>query len=107
MYGTLFHLRPKPGQHQAVMDQLFRWEQEYLPGVSGYVGGFVFEPAAGEAESFDIMVIVVFESQLSYTCHRDDQEQDRWEQQILLLLEQAPERKEGEITEITGQLRGL
>jgi hypothetical protein len=106
MYGTLSHLRPKSGQYQAVLDHLFRWEQEYLPRARGFVGGYVFEPVAG-VESFGIMLIVVFESQLSYMRHRDDQEQDRWEQQMLLLLEQAPERKEGEITEITGELRGL
>ena len=28
MYGTLSHLQPRQGQQQAVLDQLFRWEQE-------------------------------------------------------------------------------
>ena len=108
MYATLCRLQPKPGQHQAVLDHLFRWEQEYLPRVTGYVDGYVFEPAAeGLAAPGSIMVILVFDSQVSYTHNRDDPEQDRWDQQLRELLEQALEWNEGEITQITGQLRGL
>ena len=108
MYGTLSRLQPKVGQQQAVLDQLFRWEQEYLPNARGYVGGYVFEPAAGPGSApCGILLIAVFDSQASYTRHRADPEQDRWEQHLLLLLEEVPEWKEGEITEITGELRGL
>jgi hypothetical protein len=106
MYGTLSRLYPRQGQEQAVLDHLFRWEQEYLPRVTGYVDGYIFEPAGeGLAAPGSITVILVFDSQVSYTHNRDDPEQDRWEQQLRELLEQALEWNEGEITEITGKVR--
>ena len=75
------------GQHQAVLDQLFRWEQEHLPTVTGYVGGYLLEPAVQAlAAPFGILVIVVFDSQAAYTRHRDHPEQDHWEQHLQELL---------------------
>src|SRR5436190_958241 len=44
MYGTLSRLYPRQGEEQAVLDHLFRWEQEYLPGVTGYARGCIFLP---------------------------------------------------------------
>jgi quinol monooxygenase YgiN len=108
MYATLSRLHPKAGQEQAVLDQLFRWEQEHLPRVSGFVGGYVFEPASGpEAPLRSILLLAVFDSQASYTRHRQDPAQDRWEQHLRLLLAQDPEWHEGEITELSGEPHGL
>ena len=108
MYGTLSHLHPRQGQHQAVLDQLFRWEQEHLPSVTGYVGGYLLEPAVqGQALPFGILVMVVFDSQAAYTRHRDDPEQDHWEQYLQDLLEHAPQWHEGEITELFAEAHGL
>ena len=108
MYGTVYRLQPRQGQEQAVLDHLFRWEQEYLPRVTGYVGGYVFEPAPQSlSEPFGILVIVVFDSQAASIRNRDDPEQGRWDQHLRELLEQAPEWNEGEITAIFAELRGL
>jgi len=108
MYGTFSRLQPKAGQHQAVLDRLFRWEQEQLPTARGYVRGYVFESASGaETGPVDILLIVVFDSRASYTRHRDDPEQDRWEQQLADLVEHTPQWHEGEFTELFAQPRGL
>jgi quinol monooxygenase YgiN len=108
MYGTLYHLQPRQGQQQAVLDHLFRWEQEHLPQVTGYVGGYLLEPAVQAlSEPFGILVIVVFDSQAAYTHHRDDPEQDRWDQRLQELLEHAPQWHEGEITELFAVAHGL
>ena len=108
MYGTLYHLHPRPGQHQTVLDHLFRWEQERLPTVTGYVSGYLLESAIQTlAAPGSILVIVVFDSQAAYTRHREDPEQDRWEQHLQELLEQAPQWHEGEITELFAEVRGL
>ena len=108
MYGAFYRVQPKAGQHQAVLDQLFRYEQEHLPQVNGYVRGYVLEPASGPgAAPSGILVILVLDSQASYTRHRDDPEQDRWEQHLQELLEHAPEWHEGEITELFAEARGL
>src|SRR5947209_12373525 len=101
MYGTFSRIQPKVGQHQAVLDQLFRWEQEQLPNVRGYVRGYLFESDSGPGAALvDILVIVVFDSQASYTRHHDDPQQDRWEQHLQDLVEHAPEWHEGEFTEL-------
>jgi hypothetical protein len=108
MYGTLYYLQPRQGQHQAVLDHLFRWEQEYLPQVTGYVGGYLLEAAVQTLPApFGILVIVVFDSQAAYTRHRDDPEQDRWDQHLQELSESAPLWHEGEITELYAEARGL
>lgn len=108
MYGMLYRLQPRHGQEQAVLDHLFRWEQERLPRVRGYVGGYVFEPAAQPISApAGILLIVVFDSQAASICNRDDAEQGRWDQRLRELLEQAPEWNEGEITAIFAEPRGL
>jgi len=104
MYGSFYHLHPMQGQEQAVLDHLFRWEQDYLPCVTGYVGGYVFESVSAPG---DIVVIVVFDSQADYTRTRDDPEQERLSQNLQELLEYDSEWNEGEITEIMGELQGL
>jgi hypothetical protein len=82
--------------------------QALVPRFQPCVGGYVFEPVS---QSFSapggILVIVVFDSQANYTHHRDDPEQERWDQRLRDLLEQAPEWNEGEITAIFGEPRGL
>jgi hypothetical protein len=108
MYGTFYRMQPKAGQQQAVLDHLFRWEQEYLPRVTGYIRGYVFEPATQALPSpFGILVIVVFDTPAACARHRDNPEQACWDQHLLLLLEHAPERNEGEITELFAEARGL
>jgi hypothetical protein len=108
MYATLSRLQPRMGQEQAVLDHLFRWEQEYLPRVRGYVDGYVFEPAAQlESAPGSIMLILVFDSQIAWASVRSDPEQDRWDQDLRNLLEQAPEWNEGEITRLVGEPHGL
>jgi quinol monooxygenase YgiN len=104
MYGTLYRLQPRAGQEQAVLDHLFRWEQEYLPGVSGYVGGYLFQPTS---EPFELIGILVFESPNSYRTHRDNPEHARWQQHLLAMLEQVPLWHEGEFSELSAELRGL
>jgi hypothetical protein len=54
-----------------------------------------------------ILLLAVFDSQTSSTRHRQDPAQDRWEQDLRLLLAQEPEWYEGEITELSAELRGL
>lgn len=104
MYGTFYRLRAGMGQEQAVLDHLFRWEQEALPAVSGYVAGYLFQPASAPEE---LMGILVFDSPTSYRTYRDDPAQLRWQQHLLALLEQTPESHEGEFSDLTAELRGL
>ena len=104
MYETFYRLRAGMGQEQAMLDHLFRWEQESLPAVSGYVGGYLFQPTSAP---FELMGILIFESPASYRSHRGHPAQAEWEQHLLDLLEQAPQWDEGEFSELTAALRGL
>jgi hypothetical protein len=108
MYGTVYRMQPRQGQDQAVLDHLFRWEQEYLPGVIGYAGGYILEPASlPTSATGSIVVIVVFDSLAAYIRTRDDPEQNLWYQRLRDLVEHDPEWNEGEVTEIFGEARGL
>jgi len=108
MYGTLYHLRPRMGKEQAALDHLFRWEQEYLPRVTGYVGGYVLEPeAAYNAASYSIIVMVVFETQEAYAQHLEDPIQESWDRHLHELLQYNPEGHEGEITALFREARGI
>jgi hypothetical protein len=108
MYGMLYHLHPRQGQYQAVLDHLFRWEQERLPQVTGYMGGYLLEPAVQAlSKPCGLLFLVIFDSQASYSRHRADPQQARWEQPLQDLLEHALERHEGEITQLFTQPRGL
>ncbi len=90
------------------LDHIFRWEQEHLPRVAGYVGGYLLEPAVQELSTHGcILVILVFDSQAAYTHHRDDPEQDRWEQHLQDLLEHTPKWHEGEISKLFAETHGL
>ncbi len=103
MYGMLYRLQPKKGQERAVLDALFRWEQEILPTVTGFVGGYIFEPPSAS----EIVGIFIFAAQDDCVRTHDDPNHAHWDQQLLALIEAGPSYSEGEFTELMKELRGL
>jgi hypothetical protein len=94
MFGAIYHMRPKPGQEQAVADYHRRWERERRPSVEGAVGAYVFKPRRRPGE---LTGVVVFDSEANYYKNADDPEQDRWYRQLRELLEADPEWVDGDV----------
>ena len=94
------------GQQVRKDDERIKASYETVPSPDGhgYVRGYVFESASGAGTGpVDILLIVVFDSQASYARQRDDPQQAHWERQLAELIEHAPQRHEGEFTELFAQ----
>ena len=94
MFGSIFIMRPKAGQEQAVADHFRRWERERRPVANGSVAGYVLKPKAHPEQLFGV---AVFASEASYRQNSDDPEQDRWYRQLRDLLEADPEWNDGDV----------
>ena len=79
MFGSIYRMRPRPGQEQAVADYYRRWNLERHPKVGGTVAAYVFKPRQQPGE---LMGVVVFDSEANYYKNADDPEQDRWYRQL-------------------------
>lgn len=94
MYGSVFRIRPLPGQEQAVLDLTRRWGEERSPKVAGFVAGYVYRSQSRPGEYIHA---VIFEDREAYQRNANDPEQDRWYQQLRSLLEADPEWNDGEV----------
>ena len=103
MYGRLYCLQPQRGQEQAVLDALFRWEQEILPSLASFVAGYIFQPVAAP----EIVGIFIFATQADYARIREHPEHMQWQLDLLPIIAVAPQYSEGSFTEFMKELRGL
>lgn len=94
MFGTIYRMRPRPGQEQAVADLHRRWERERRPSVNGVVAAYVFK---SRRQSGELIGVAVFDSEANYYRNADDLEQDRWYRQLRELLEADPEWHDGDV----------
>lgn len=94
MYGTIFHLKPKPGMMDAVVNQWDVWRLERGESVRGAIIGLLFQSVANPEE---LMSVAVFESRESYFANADDPEQDRWYRELVELLEEPPVFEDGRV----------
>ncbi len=93
MYGTIFRMKVKPGQQQALIDGFDEWDRERKPHVKGALGGFLFRPDAGSDE---MIGIAMFEDKASYVANGDDPEQHNWFMKMRELLAEDPAWEDGE-----------
>lgn len=91
MYGTIAHLRLKPGMEERLKDHLTSYEQLRIPG---YVNTVVFRT---DADPRDLRMAVVFESRDAYIANANSPEQDVRYRQMLELLEGPPAWHDGEV----------
>lgn len=94
MFGTIYHMKPKTGQEQAIAEHLRRWERDRRPKVDGAVAGYLIRPRAG---SNDLIGVVVFDSESNYRKNADDPEQDRWYRELRELLTEDPKWNDGDV----------
>jgi quinol monooxygenase YgiN len=95
MFGTIFRMRPKPGQIGAVEEHMRRWQRERRPKVAGVVASYLL---TSRAHPGDLVGVAVFDSEEHYRANADDPEQDRWYRDLRALLEDDPEWNDGDIT---------
>lgn len=94
MYGTVAHLRPKPGQEQAVLDLFNEWNRDYKPQVKGAITSYAYRK---EDDPGELIMVAVFEDKQSYLANADSPEQNEWYQKFRELLEVDPSWEDGEI----------
>ena len=93
MFGTIFHMKPRPGMEKAIED-LFHREEEERGKPTGAVAAYLFRPKSRPGE---LVGVAVFDSEASYRKNADDPEQDRWYRQLRDLLESDPEWNDGDV----------
>lgn len=94
MFGTIFTMRPKPGQDKAVVDLFEKWNRERRPKIKGPLASHLYRNVENPAE---LMAAVIFDSRESYFANASDPEQDRWYRELVALLEAEPRFYDGEV----------
>src|SRR6266536_4026492 len=94
MYGSVFRLRPRQGQEQALIDLMERWNRERRPKVDGFVAAHVYR---SEKRPGEYVNTVVFRDREAYTKNADDPEQGVWYRDLRAVLESDPEWEDGEV----------
>lgn len=94
MFGTVYSMRPKPGQEQAIAEHLRRWERERRPVVSGTVAGYLFKSKSRPGE---LIGVAVFDSEANYKANADDPSQGRWYGELREMLQADPEWNDGDV----------
>lgn len=93
-FGSVFRMRARAGQEDAIVQMLRQWERERGPQVQGYVASYLFKSRAHPGE---LVGVAVFDSEESYRRNAEDPEQDRWYRQLRELLESDPEWNDGDV----------
>ena len=94
MYGTVYRIRVRPGQEQALLELNRRWARDHSPRTAGYLGEYIYKLDRHPGE---YVGVALFESREAYQQNADDPEQDRWYREFRDLLESDPEWNDGEI----------
>lgn len=94
MFGSVFHMRPKAGQEDALMQMENEWLRERGSNIRGFVTSYIVKPEKNPGE---IIGVAIFEDRESYYANAEDPEQDRWYRRMREMLEDDPIWEDGEI----------
>lgn len=94
MFGTIYRMRPKSGQEQAIAEHFRRWDRERRPAVVGALAGYLLKSKTRPSE---LLGVAVFDSEAHYRKNADDPAQDRWYQQLREMLETDPDWNDGDV----------
>lgn len=95
MYGTVAHLKLKPGSEAAVRALMQEWNRERKPKVRGVVGGYLFEL---DSDPQRAILVAVFQDRDTYFANAEDPEQDRWFRRFREHLAEDPVWHDGEVS---------
>ena len=94
MFGSIYRMKPRPGQEANIAAHFRRWERERRPATGGAVGGYLFRPKSNPAE---LIGVAVFDSEDSYMKNANDPMQDQWFRDLRQMLEGDPEWNDGDV----------
>lgn len=94
MFGSIYSMKPLPGQEANIAAHFRRWERERRPAVGGAVGGYVLRPRGKPDE---LIGVAVFDSEDSYTKNANDPAQNQWYLGLRAMLEADPEWNDGDV----------
>jgi hypothetical protein len=94
MYGTIAHVRARPGMEARLKAEIRRFEEARTPGA---IASYVYRM---DADSNDYYIAVIFESKESYVANANSQEQNARYQALLELLISEPAWHDGEIVAV-------
>jgi quinol monooxygenase YgiN len=94
MFGSIYRMKPVPGQEANIAAHFRRWERERRPATSGAVGGYLLQSKSVPAE---LIGVAVFDSEASYHKNANDPAQDEWYRGLRQMLAEDPEWNDGDI----------
>lgn len=98
MYGTIARLKVTPGNESALMSQ---GQNIDSIGIPGHIGEFIYRMDADPNEYY---MVVIFESKEAYVANATSPGQNERYEEMLALLESAPEWHDGEIIHAQSKL---
>jgi hypothetical protein len=106
MFGTIFSLKPQPGQEENIQKLFETWESDRGSEVEGVIGGYLFKTGyqAGEMTG-----VAIFSSPETFRDNAATPTQDEWYRRLRALLVADPEWHDSEVimTAHKGLVRGL
>jgi hypothetical protein len=94
MFGSIYTMKPLPGQEANIAAHFRRWERERRPSVGGAVSGYLFRPKTALGQ---LIGVAVFDSEGNYRKNADDPAQGEWFSELRSMLEADPEWSDGDI----------
>ena len=94
MFGSVFTLRPRPGQEDDLQGLFAEWARERRPAVKGAVASYLFRSRARPGEYTGV---AIFDSEESYVANANAPAQDLWYRRLRECLTADPEWNDGEV----------
>jgi heme-degrading monooxygenase HmoA len=91
MYGTIAHVRARPGMEARLKEEIRRFEEARTPGA---IASYVYRM---DADTNDYYIAVIFESKAAYIANAQSEAQNTRYQALLELLISEPAWHDGEI----------
>jgi len=93
LYGSIFHMKVKPGKEADVITCFQDWEKYRQPNADGAIGGFVKRP--GKAPN-TLIGVAMFRDKASFEANDKTPKQNTWFTELMQYLEEEPAWEDGE-----------
>jgi hypothetical protein len=94
MFGTVYRVKPRPGQEMMVVNLLRQWGRERRPLAQGALHGYLFR---SKDRPDELIGVAVFDTEANYYKNAEDPAQDAWYRELRGHLVADPEWNDGEV----------